>query len=258
MSDIDQNKKASAKQPPKDYTSDLPMFDLTAAIDFVTNIHEKALETASMLDVAKAFGYSAASSTPFYRKLLAARHFRLLASQGSGLTKQALDYIKPDSEDAKSRALNDCIMGIPTYAELIRSHQGKRINLDIIANGFMRKFPLTKAGANLCARVFVNSVRTAGFTTPDGTIGAVVPNASEEENNSQASNNVPPDKPEGSAMPNLPGTHTHTLPLANQRKVTINAPLDISPNEIARLKAWAEVTLLVEWHEKESKPNGVQ
>jgi hypothetical protein len=43
------------------------------------------------------------------------------------------------------------------------------------------------------------------------------------------------------------GTHTHTLPLANKRKVTVNAPLDINPQEIARIQKWIEVTLLVDW-----------
>jgi hypothetical protein len=252
MSDIDQSKKTAGKAGAKDYTSDLPMFDLATALEFVTIIHEKALETASMLDVAKSFKYSSVSSTPFYRKVLSARIFGILAYQAPELTKRALDYLKPDTEDAKSRALSDAIMGIPAYAELVQSHQGKRINHDIVANGFMRKFPLTKAGATLCARVFVNSVRTAGFMTADGTIGSVAQPAANGENDDQAQTQVVANKSEPQTATTLPGTHTHTLPLANQRKVTINAPLDITPNEIARLKAWAEVTLLVEWHEKDA------
>jgi hypothetical protein len=258
MSDNDQNKKAPTKPAPKDYTSELPMFDLATIIEFVTGIHEKALETASMIDVAKAFGYSATSSTPFYRRILAARHFGLISSQGPELTKQALDYLKPDAEDAKSRALNNCIMGIPAFAELVQSHQGKRINLDIVANGFMRKFPLTKAGAALCARVFVSSVRTAGFLTQDQTIGTITPITPDGDSGDQPPPTVPPVKPGGQTPPALPGTHTYELPLANQRKVTINAPIDITENEISRLKAWAEVTLLVEWHEKAAKFDVVQ
>jgi hypothetical protein len=253
MSDLDQNKKPANKLPPKDYTSELPMFDLATAIEFVTVIHEKALETAAMVEVAKGFGYSSVSSTPFYRKILAARMFGLLSTQGPELTKRALDYLKPDTEDAKSKALNDSIMGIAAYSELVQSHQGKRLNLDIVANGFMRKFPLTKSGAGLCSRVFVNSVRTAGFMTPDGTIGAVTQSALNNDSGDQPLVAPVANKPDTTAPANLPGTHTHTLPLANQRKVTITAPLDITPNEISRLKAWAEVTLLVEWNEMEAK-----
>src|ERR1039458_5799221 len=257
MSDTDQVKRVAAKPAAKDYTTELPMFELATAIEFVTTIHEKALETASMQDVAKAFGYSNVSSTPFYRKVLASRMFGLLASQVPELTKRALDYLKPDTEDAKSRALNDSIMGIPAYSELVQTHQGKRINLDIVANGFMRKFPLTQAAAGLCARVFVNSVRTAGFMTQDGTIGAVVQPAPDSDSEDQVPPILPKDKFDGKTPPAV-GTHTYELPLANKRKVTINAPLDITANEISRLKAWAEVTLLVEWHEKEAKPDTVQ
>ena len=234
------------------------MFDLATAIEFVTGIHEKALETASMLEVAKAFGYSSVSSTPFYRKILAGRMFGLLSMQRPELTKRALDYLKPDTEDAKSKALNDSIMGISAYSELVQSHQGKRLNLDIVANGFMRKFPLTKAAASLCARVFVNSVRTAGFLTPDGAIGATAQPSLNGDAGDQSQVPSVPTKPEPQTSATLPGTHTHTLPLANQRKVTINAPLDITPNEISRLKAWAEVTLLVEWHDKDTKSDMVQ
>jgi hypothetical protein len=257
MSNIDQTKKPTTKQAAKDYTTELPMLDLATAIEFVTIIHEKALETASVKDVAKAFGYSNMSSTPFYRKLIAARMFGLLASQAPELTKRALDYLKPDTEDAKSKALNDSIMGIPAYAELVQSHQGKRINLDIVANGFMRKFPLTKSASSLCARVFVNSVRTAGFMTQDGTIGAVVQPAPDNDSEDQVPPIPPKDKFDGKTPPPV-GTHTYELPLANKRKVMVNAPLDITANEISRLKAWAEVTLLVEWHEKEAKPDTVQ
>jgi hypothetical protein len=260
MSDTDQTKKAATKQDFKDYTSDLPMFDLEEALKLVADIHEKALETASMPEVARGCGYASPSSTPFYRRMVAARLFRLLSSQRAELTKQALDYLKPDTEDAKSKALHDAILGIPTYNELIQTHHGKRVNLEIVANGFARKHFLTKTGASLCARAFVSSIKTAGFLNADGTIGIGVIDLDTADNNlGDPAKPINPsiDNPENLTLPNPPGTHTHTLPLANQRKVTINAPLDITPNEISRLKAWAEVTLLVEWHEKEAKSDGV-
>ena len=255
MSDTDQTKKTATKHEIKDYTSDLPMFDLEETLKLVTDIHEKALETAPMPEVAKGCGYASPSSTPFYRRLVAARLFRLLSSQRAELTKQALDYLKPDTEDAKSKALTDAILGIPTYNELIQSHHGKRVNLEIVANGFARKHFLTKAGASLCARAFVSSIKTAGFLNSDGTIGIKIVDAAADIGGGDPEKpTVPPaDKPENPTLPNPPGTHTHTLHLANQRNVTINAPLDITPNEISRFKAWAEVTLLVEWHEKDAK-----
>jgi hypothetical protein len=260
MSDTEQSKKAPAKQEFKDYTSDLPMFDLDEALKLVADIHEKALETAAMPDVAKGCGYASPSSTPFYRRMVSARLFKLLSPQRAELTKLALDYLKPDTEDAKSKALIDAIMGIPTYAELVQNHQGKRINLEIVANGIARKHLLTKTGASLCARAFFSSIKTAGFLKPDSTIstGATPQNGENNDSGGQTPANPPLNTPEDRSLPSLLGTHTYTLPLANQRKVTINAPLDITANEISRLQAWAEVTLLVDWHVKDAKTGTVQ
>ena len=57
----------------KDSTNELPMFDLTEALNFVTKLHENALETVPMPKVAEGMGYTNPSSTPFYRRIVAAR-----------------------------------------------------------------------------------------------------------------------------------------------------------------------------------------
>ena len=106
----------------KDSTIDLPMIDLGEAVELVTTIHEKALETASMPEVAKACGYTSPSSTPFYRRAAAARLFKMLSPQKAELTSQALDYFKPDCEDAKQRSLESAVMGVPAYADARRGH----------------------------------------------------------------------------------------------------------------------------------------
>jgi|GEM_PF-1860932 len=250
MNETDSNKKPTGKQALKDYTSDLPMFDLEEALKLVTDIHEKALETASMPEVAKGCGYASPSSTPFYRRMVAARLFKLLSSQRAELTKLALDYLKPDSEDAKSKALTDSIMGIPAYAELIQSHQGKRINLEIVANGFMRKFSLTKPGASLCARAFASSIKTAGFLTPDGTLGAVSQRT--VENNL---NDPPPPPPplDDDKNPPLQG-FTLILDPKKGRKIVIQAPPSVSESELKRIQAWLGFQLLVVADGEKSTP----
>jgi len=72
----------------------------------VNDIRQKGLETTGLAEVAKQTGYATPTSTPFYRRLVAARLFKLLAPQGAELTKLALDYLKPDSEEAKAALLN--------------------------------------------------------------------------------------------------------------------------------------------------------
>jgi hypothetical protein len=43
------------------------------------------------------------------------------------------------------------------------------------------------------------------------------------------------------------GTHPYVLPLPNNRKVVVHAPLDITAGEIKRLQKWIEFTLQVDW-----------
>src|SRR6266853_3517186 len=170
------NESKSQKQPSggksdlKDYTLELPMFDLSEAIKLITEIHEKALETATMANVAKKCGYAGPSSTPFYRRVVASRLFKLLAQEGANITTQALDYLKPATEDAKAAALKNSILGISVYDELAQSHQGKRLNVEIIANGLARKFGLTQAAATICAKSFASSLKFAGFLEEDGSL----------------------------------------------------------------------------------------
>src|SRR6266446_3645327 len=168
-----QQPTSPAKKEIKDYTLDLPMVDLGEAVKLVTDIHQKALETATMSAVAQGCGYAASSSTPFYRRIVAARLFKLLSPEGAALTSQALDYLKPDREDAKSQALTSSILSIPAYRELVETHQGRRLNHEIIANGFVRKFKLSQAGAVICARTFIGSLQFAGFVEADGSLRRV-------------------------------------------------------------------------------------
>src|SRR5260221_6311961 len=156
---------SAAKREIKNYSLDLPMFDLGEVVKVITEIHEKALETAKMAAVAHGCGFKGSSSTPFYRRIVAARLFKLLSAQGAALTPQALDYLKPDREDAKSEALKNSILAIPAYGELIETHQGKRLNPEIIANGFVRRFNISQAAAAICEML---NLRTNPFAIISG------------------------------------------------------------------------------------------
>ena len=49
-----------------------------------------------------------------------------MSPQGAELTKLALDYLKPDSEETKASALAEAMYSFPTYVELIEKHVGKK------------------------------------------------------------------------------------------------------------------------------------
>jgi len=103
MAKTSENNHIRGEIKPQDSTNRLPMVDLKIATEMVTAIRNKAVETAPMDAVAEALGYSSATSTPFYRRISAARMFSLLSSKSS-LTQEAIDYIKPHDEEMKSES----------------------------------------------------------------------------------------------------------------------------------------------------------
>lgn len=229
----------------KDSTNALPMFDMEEAIKLVVTIHDKALETAPLPQVAKGCGYAHPSSTPFYRRLAAARLFKLLGSPQAELTTFALDYLKPDREDAKQAALTQAIMAIPAYAELVQRHIGKKLNAELVSHSFSRTFGLTDSCAGVCARAFVSSLRFASFISPDGTVamplGGVAMPAINPPAHVVQQPKVEEEEADGESQ-------TQTLYLDNKRKrrITIKAPLTVTKEELERIRAWLGFQLIVE------------
>lgn len=233
----------------KDTTADLPMLDLAEALTFVTAIHEKALENSAMPDVAKGTGYAHASSTPFYRRTVASRLFGLLGSSRAQLTVRAKDYLKPKSDEARTKALRDAVMDIPLYAKEIDRFNGKKLNLQYVANAFGESLQISDTCASTCAKVFESSIKFAGFLSPDGTL--------ELPSNSNGAKPAVAENPPAATPPASKGTDkTHSLPLnkAGTRSISVTAPLDITTKEIERVKKWLEV-LVVEFDDNDGGVN---
>jgi hypothetical protein len=238
----------------KDYTTEIPMVELEEAIRFVTKIHNTGLETASMPEIAKASGYKTPSSTPFYRRMVASRQFGLLSKSGADLTVRVKDYLKPDSEGADRRALVDAVLGIPPYAEIVQRHDGKKLNISLVANGLSKALDLTDSCALLCAKVFAASLKFAGLLASDMTVSL---NASESQAQTPSSSQeIAPskegDKPEIGETLQTQG-HTIYLDKSKTRKFTVNAPIDITSGEIERIKKWLDYALIVDAENEEVK-----
>jgi hypothetical protein len=235
---------STAASVKKDSTNELPMLDIGEAINFVSLIHEKGLENAQMPDVATQTGYKHPSSTPFYRRCVAARLFGMLAKSGPELTARARTYLKPDNENARVAALRDAIMGIQLYADEVNKLIGKRINNLYVANSFQKVLPLTDGCAAECAINFERSLKFAGFLATDGTV--VIPGL-------ETTTPAAPVKPTGEDddKGGADGMQSHTLYLdkTKTKKFSVSAPLDLTPSEIKRIQKWLEVTLLVDWNE---------
>lgn len=238
----DGTKDGNGSSGKKDSTNEIPMFDLEEVIKLITKLHGEGLETAPMPDVAKAFGYAHPSSTPFYRRMLAARLFGMISKSGAELSIRATNYLKPDSEDLGRVALNEAIMGIPLYVDGIQKFSGKKLNVQLVANGFEKQLGLTSTCALTCAKVFESSLRTAGFLSPDGTVTAQQIGISSSTPQPKA-----PELSDAGPSLNTGTTKTYQLPLKDNRQISITAPLDLSQQEIKRLQKWVEVTLLLSW-----------
>lgn len=239
----------------KDSTNALPMYDLGEAIKLASTIHEKALETASLPDVAKGCGFANPTSTPFYRRMVAARLFQLLGQPKPELTKLASDYLKPDTENAKQAALTQAIMGIKTYAEIVNQFVGKKINVELITNRLEKdpSLSISKACARICALTLENSLMFAGFVSTDGTVA--IPLTAAVKIASLPPADLPPspappslgDADEG--LKNEAGYEVYILPLANGRKITVKAPANVTQQEVERLNKWTKFTLFLDWKE---------
>jgi hypothetical protein len=235
----------------KDSTNELPMYDLEEAIKLAVTIHEKALETAAMPDVAKGCGYANPTSTPFYRRIVAARLFKFLGSPKPELTKLALDYLKPDTDGAKQTALSQAILGIKVYADIVNLNAGKKLNADLLANKLEKDdaLSITKSCAKVCASVFISSLKFAGFISLDGTVvipsGSVVPEKTPPQDELPKTNGT---KSKNEELENDDESQVQTLYLDNKRKrkITIKAPFTVTKDELERIRAWLGFQLIVE------------
>lgn len=235
------------RAPKKDSTNILPMVTLEDCLKLAETIHEKALETAPLSHVAKGCGYANPTSTPFYRRLQGARLFKLLGSPQPELTELAWDYFKPPTEDAKARALQTAITGIPAYADYIERNQGKRANAELLSHSLARSHNLTDDCATTCARSLVASLKFAGFFSSDGVIRSPAAPGSQPFASPAVAAHAAQEVPEAQEQA-APDSQTQTLYLdtKRKRKITVIAPLSVTAEELERVRAWLGFQLLVE------------
>src|SRR5437667_8726042 len=156
---------AGPRSARKASTNELPMIELAAILDFVEKIEVEGLQTLPQQEVARRLNYAAQTSTPFYRRMVAAKLFGLVdTTQGVNLTKLALDYFKPTDEHAKAAALFTSVRNVVGYQTLIERYSGIRLPpVDILRNAFERDFNLTAEAARICAEAFLRSTEQAGM-----------------------------------------------------------------------------------------------
>lgn len=229
----------------KTSTADVPMADLEETLALVREIHEKGLENATMPEVAKGTGFAHASSTPFARKIAAARHFGLLGPRRAELTELAHQYLRPTEEDAARKAVRAAIYSVSEYVKLVEQYENKRINQVMLTNWFAKKFFLQEPAASVCARSFIQSLKFGGLISADEVLRSVEPT----DNVSAAKSHDGGPQAEGDAKLILnPEEQRFILPLdrGGARRFVAICPPTITSQELKRIQDWLSFQLIVE------------
>jgi hypothetical protein len=228
-------------------TSDYPLVNLREVCEFVHTIREKGVESEAQPVVAKACGFAAPTSTPFWRRMAASRLFKMIEPQGARLTSLAMDYIKPDSDDAKTKALRQSVRAVSAYQLLFEKYSGQKLNAEILKNGIVRTTNLSDDCALSCAKVFIESLRFAGELDADHTLlsAAKRPESETTKDATQAKTNImvqtAPTMGEGDLE-----TYFLTLNAAAKRRVIVQAPPSVTSSELKRIQDWLSFQLLVD------------
>lgn len=236
------DKKASKKAS----TNEIPMVDLGVVLEFVEKIETDGLQTLTAQEVSKRTGYTSATSTPFYRRMVGAKLFGLLdTTQGVNLTRLALDYFKPTDDESKGLALLTAIKNVVGYQKILDRYSGKRLpQVDILANLVEREFQLAAEAAKICASVFVSSVQRAGLVQADNTLVTTPTQHSRPASTSEVANV----KVATQTSPTIPiassddsESHYLTLDAKRGRCVVLQAPPVITVSELKRIQNWLSV-----------------
>jgi hypothetical protein len=242
-----------------DTATKLPLVDLEASIKTVMDIDTKALETASMQRVATELGYASPTSSPFYRRISAARTFGLL-SQKSSLTSAASDYIRPHDEGTRSLVLKAAIMGIPYYRTLINLYTNKKLNVDLVANAVAKDCHMDDDLAQLSAKAFEASLKFAGMIGDDGVVRPLQPSPAptpqgiikhgEIKKVCEEEDDTGKNKHDGD------DTQRHVIYLdkSKVREFSFTGPLEVTRAEFERICKWLEFTMLIVETKQENQP----
>jgi hypothetical protein len=230
-------------------TNELPMVDLVVVLDFVGKIEAGGLQTLTAQEVAKRMGFASATSTPFYRRTVAAKLFGLLdTTQGVNLTRLALDYFKPTDDESKAAALATAMKNVVAYQKILERFSEKRLpHAEILANLIEREFALSSDAAKVCASVFIASAQRAGLVKDGGVLSMISserPSAPPSSDKAMTpSSYVPGIVPSGDSE-----SHFLTLDAKLGRRVVLQGPPTITGSELKRIQNW----LAVQFHVVES------
>jgi hypothetical protein len=200
-------------------------------------------------------------SQSFTFKIASTKCFALIAGRSAyTLTENAKRYFFPTSNSDKIEASLSFLQSPSGFREIIKRFDGQKLpETQMLANIFHTQLRVPESWSVRAASFFVRSAQLIGVIDEHGFLrfDATKHTSAKEDLQPKADNAQP--GPSGGTVSEVPelktpsGYHPHVLPLSNNRKVTVVAPLDITPQEIKRLKKWMEFTLQLDWSGEENE-----
>jgi len=207
-------------------------------------------------------------SQNFSFKIAAAKCFGLIQGRSAfTLTENAIRHFFPITEADKVEPLLLFLQCPSGFAEIIKRFDGQKLpEQQMLANIFHTQLRVPESWSARAATFFVRSAQHIGIIDDQNILrfdaakhGALNKGKENSPTASAPAQSVLDGDTalESSEAKTSGGYYTYTLPLSNKRKITVIAPLDVTAQEIKRLKKWEEFTLLVDWDgekEKEDAP----
>ena len=248
-----------------------PLYDLGEAVKIAEAVRDLGGGNAPVSKSLLAQHLKYAETGPsFFQRVASTKAFGLVEGRGSySLTDLAKQYFYPTVENGKESAAVKSLTFPKSFSILVQKFDGGKLpQIEMIGNIIHAEAEIPVSKKSILAGIFLRSVQfigaidsggflrckaliAAGKRVLDGIDSGKIP---KEFNLDQHPDNPKSNEQDSKSENNKEesGYHNYVLPLSNGRKITVKAPLDVTKQEIERLKKWAEFTLFLDWKENET------
>lgn len=206
-------------------------------------------------------------SAVFQQRIKAAKVFGMIDGRSEFvLTPLSKRYYFPTSDSDKPNALLEMFGSPASFAEIIRRFDGDKLpSPELIGNMVSQECGVPDSWKERTARFFYKSAQFVGAIDQAGYLRVKAAKKTHLATEAAVDTHTKPEVAltpapsvplsNGVELPYAEGCHNYVLPLPKNRKVLIQAPLDITAAEIKRLQRWIEFTLQVDWSGEEKEEN---
>jgi len=238
-----------------------PLYDFQEALKIAEKVRDLGGGNSGVARslLAKELQY-AETGPSFFQRVSACKAFGLIDGRGSyTLTDAARQYFYPTVENGQHAAAVRILSTPKAFSILVQKFDGGKLpSVDTIGNIIHTEAGIPVSKKNTLAACFIRSAQFIGAVDSGGFLRckALIAAGKKVVDGIDAGripkefnlDNAPESIAAPNTMPEAPGTHTYVLPLdkQNQRKITVNAPLDMTLQEVMRVTKWLRVSLLID------------